>query len=93
VRFGSISGEEPHLLLGHTARVESVAFDPKGRWIASGDADGLVRLWPIPDGQPLHTLPLDQLLSRLEEATNYRVVADVLAPDGYRLEIGPFNGW
>lgn len=93
VRFGSIDGEEPHLLMGHASRVESVAFDPLGRWIASGDADGLLRLWPIPEGEPFHTLLREEILSRLESLTNYRVVADAEAPDGYRLEIGPFEGW
>ena len=93
VRYGPVSGEEPHLLLGHASRIESVAFDPLGRWIASGDADGLIRLWPLPEGEPFHTLPLGELLSRLESLTNYRVVVDEQAPDGYRLEIGPFEGW
>jgi WD40 repeat protein len=93
VRVGPVSGEEPHLLLGHGSRVESVAFDPMGRWIASGDADGVIRLWPIPEGTPLHSLPLEEFLTRLVEATNYQVVADPEAPDGYRLEIGPFEGW
>ena len=93
VRFGNINGEGPHLLLGQSARIEAVEFDPKGRWIASGDAAGLIRLWPVPEGESFHTLPLEELLSRLENVTNYRVVADAQAPDGYRLEIGPFEGW
>lgn len=93
VRFGSIDGDEPHLLMGHASRVESVAFDPKGRWIASGDADGLLRLWPVPKGEPFHTLPREEILSRLASLTNYRVVVDEQAPDGYLLEVEPFEGW
>ena len=93
VRFGTIDSESPHLLLGHKTRVESVAFDPLDRWIATGDADGVLRLWPIPEGTPFHTLPRETILARLESLTNYRVIADSEAPDGYRLEIGPFEGW
>ena len=93
VRFGPITGEEPHLLLGHPSSIESIAVDPKSRWIASGDADGLIRLWPIPERESFHTLPLDEFLTRLESLTNYRVVADTESPDGYRLGLGPFEGW
>jgi hypothetical protein len=42
---------------------------------------------------PLHTLPLDQLLSKLNELTNLHVIEDEASPTGYRLAIGPFPGW
>lgn len=79
---------------GLTGRiVHAVAIDPRGRWIASGGVDAVVRLWPIPEGQPFHTLPSNEVLVRLRNLTNYRVVADASAADGYRLEVGPFLGW
>ncbi|NHX33829.1 hypothetical protein HA388_27915, partial [Escherichia coli] len=61
VRVGPISGEEPHLLLGHTGMIESLAVSPDGRWIASAAAESF-RLWPMPDVSrpPLHTLPHDE---------------------------------
>jgi WD40 repeat protein len=93
IRVGPMTGEEPHLLLGHESLVWDVAVDPSGRWIASASADGTVRLWPMPQGQPFHTLPYDELLERLRSLTNYRIVEDEEAASGYRLDFEPFEGW
>jgi WD40 repeat protein len=94
VRVGPVSGEEPHLLLGHSAMIESLAVSPDGRWIASADAESF-RLWPMPDVSkpPLHTLPHDELLAKLDTITNLRAVRDESSPTGWSLEIGPFPGW
>ena len=35
VRVGHVSGEEPHLLIGHEKQIFDLAIDPLGRWIAS----------------------------------------------------------
>ena len=47
-----VTGEHKATLPGHTAVVYSVAFSPDGNTIASGSADGTVRLWsshlPLP---------------------------------------------
>ncbi len=48
VRVGPVTGEEPHLLLGHHSMVESLAVSPDGRWIATATEEGLY-LWPMPD--------------------------------------------
>jgi WD40 repeat protein len=39
---------EPHVLRGHTDYVHSVAFSPDGKQIASGSADGTVKIWNVP---------------------------------------------
>jgi WD40 repeat protein len=93
VRVGPVTDEEPHLLYGHSREVTSVAVSPDGRWIASGSDDGTIRLWPMPEGPPFHTLPYDELLTRLRSFTNLRIVPDARAETGYSVEAGPFPGW
>jgi WD40 repeat protein len=93
VRVGGVNDEVPHLLYGHDLEVTSVAVSPNGQWIASGSQDGTIRLWPMPEGRPFHTLPYDELLSRLRSFTNLRVVRDEGATTGYSVEPGPFPGW
>ena len=95
IRVGPVTGEEPHLLLGHESTVFSLAVDPLGRWIASGGQDTTVRLWPMPDlsKPPLHTLPREELIAKLKTLTNLRVVRDEGSSTGWKLEVGPFPGW
>jgi WD40 repeat protein len=95
VRIGKIGDEEPHLLLGHGLRVDALAIDPLGRWIASGGQDKTVRLWPMPDlsKPPLHTLPHDELIAKLKTLTNLRVVRDPDSSTGWTLTHDPFPGW
>jgi len=95
VRVGPVTGEEPHLLFGHTGPVTGVAVSPDGRWIASGSEDGTIRLWPMPDlgKPPLHTLPHDQLVAKLRSLTNLRAARDPASDTGWKIEIGPFPGW
>ena len=59
------------------------------------DAGSDIRLWPMPDlsQPPLHTLPHDALLAKLDSLTNVRVVEDPAASSGYKVELGPFPGW
>jgi WD40 repeat protein len=93
VRVGPITGEPPHLLFGHRKEVMSVAVSPDGRWIASSDFGGEIRLWPMPEGPPFHTLPYEELLDKLRSLTNLRVVPDEEASIGYRFDYAPFPGW
>jgi WD40 repeat protein len=94
VRVGTLSGGEPHLLLGHPGPVNKVAISPDARWVASASGTE-IRLWPMPDvtKPPFHVLPYEQLMARLRAVTNLQVVEDRTAPTGYRLEVGPFPGW
>ena len=48
VRAGPVTGDEPHLFVGHDGAVRAVAVSPDGRWIASGGENGVLRWWPMP---------------------------------------------
>jgi WD40 repeat protein len=93
VRIGPMTGEEPHLLLGHERSIWDLAVETRGRWLVSTSEDGTARLWPMPGGRPLQTWPRGQLLARLRSLTNYRAQADPGSPSGYRLAAEPFAGW
>jgi len=93
VRGGPVTGEEPHLLIGHKAPIWGVRVDPTGRLVASTSEDGTVRIWPMPEGRPIHTLPQDAFLEKLRSLTNVRIVPDGSAPTGYRTTFLPFQGW
>jgi WD40 repeat protein len=94
VRVGPVTGEEPHLLLGHK-NAFSLAVDPLGRWIASVVDRNTICLWPMPDlsKPPLHTLPRSELLAKLKSLINLRLVPDEESPTGWTLTHEPFGGW
>ena len=46
-------------LQGHRDRVESVAWAPDGRWVASGSRDGTVKVWEAYTGRCVSTLFFD----------------------------------
>jgi len=95
IQVGRVTADAPHLLLGHEGAVERVAISPDGRWVASSGEDGTFRLWPMPDldKPPLHTLPHDELIAKLQSLTNLRAVRDEASSTGWSIEIGPFPGW
>ena len=41
---------------GHATTVWSVAFSPDGKTLATGGYDGIIKLWEMPSGKPLHEL-------------------------------------
>ena len=50
------TGEHLRTFTGHTSRIESVAFSPDGKTLASADHEGSVYLWDVQTGARLHTL-------------------------------------
>ena len=65
-------------LIGHTDRVNSVAFTLDGKTLASGSDDGTIILWDVAKGQP-NGQPLDgqtgAVLSVAFSPTNYEILA------------------
>ncbi len=94
VRVIPLDGRPAHDLIGHTGTVNEVAISTDDRWIVSAARDGTIRLWPMPEGDPILPLPGDQFLDRLRALTNVRVVLDASAPDGWKQVLDPPHpGW
>ena len=68
-------------LIGHRGPVESVAFSPNGRMIASGGLEGSGILWDVGSGKLTTTLS--------EKLGNHPAIA--ISPDGETLALGSFN--
>jgi len=62
-------------LAGHKDAVRSLSFAPDGTMLASGSLDGTIRLWSIPRGEHLGTLP-----GHMEETSDV-----AFSPDGRTL--------
>ncbi len=80
------AGEENPLLLrtltGHTGGVLSVTYSPDGKKLASGSADGTVRIWDVGRGECERTLT---------GHTSY-VYSVTYSPDGKKLASGSYDG-
>jgi WD40 repeat protein len=50
------TGQEKHVLKGHTDRVTTLDFSPDGRLLASGSWDHSVRIWDVATGKQLQLL-------------------------------------
>jgi WD40 repeat protein len=95
LRVGRVEGGEPHLLTGHRGGIDTLVISPDLEWIASTGEDKTIRVWPMPDlsKPPIHTLPHEELIAKLQSFTNLRAVRDETASTGWSIEIGPFPGW
>jgi RNA polymerase sigma factor (sigma-70 family) len=69
-------------LLGHRDRVNSVAYSPDGRWIATAGSDGTARLWDVKTGDEVRRLDVAQAWFPriLFSSDNEFIVATVVAP-------------
>ncbi len=64
----------------HTARVNSVAISPDGRFVASGSSDGTVKLWHTATGLEVRTIE-----------HGHWVAAVAFSPDGLHVASGGFD--
>ena len=45
------NGMQKSTLMGHEGIVNSVVFSPNGKFLASGDGFGTIKLWNVPAAQ------------------------------------------
>ena len=76
--WDTATGRELLTFSGHTAPVQSVAFSPDGKRVASGGWDALVKVWDATTGKVLATC----------EAGLFPTVAVAFSPDGKLLASG-----
>ena len=90
-----LAGEGARLCAEQHGHPGGIAVSPDGRWTAVGGRDNQVRLFEMPDlsRPPLHTLPRDELIAKLETLTNIRVIRDDESSTAWKVEAGPFPGW
>ncbi|MBK6997432.1 MAG: PD40 domain-containing protein [Lewinellaceae bacterium] len=72
------SGKVLQTLDGHSASVNSVAFSPDGKWLATGSSDETAKIWDWTSGKVLHTL----------EGHTASVNSVCFSPDGKQIATG-----
>jgi WD40 repeat protein len=77
------------LKLAQAGFVWSLAFDPSGHLLATGDADGVLRLWDAKNGQELRRF-FDPAPKNSDEAG---ILCLVFLPDGKTLAAGDADGF
>lgn len=75
------TGREIRRFEGHQEEVEAVAFSPTGKCIASGSADGTVRIWGVASGKELRSFRISGTASNTPQCLAF-------SPDGFVVAAG-----
>jgi WD40 repeat protein len=70
----------PAVIRAHEDAVNGMAYDPQGRWVASGANDGTLKLWPVDSGGEVRVFGRD-----LGEVPGGHFRGLAASPDGGRL--------
>ena len=69
------------LQVGHSGTIQAAAFSPDGTLLASGGADGVVRLWNVETGELCRTRRFQERISALRFSPNGTLIAAVIQHD------------
>jgi predicted Ser/Thr protein kinase len=81
----NVASNKPEAVMpghGHTA-FQALAFSPDGKTLATGGADGLVKLWNVPDGKLAATL-----IWKIPDVLPRYVMCLAFSPNGKTLAVG-----
>jgi WD40 repeat protein len=78
---GDAPTEKFRTLMGHTLPINSLAFSPNGRWLASGSLDKTAKLWDVTAGREVRTFTGNLSFTCVE-----------FSPDGRQLVLAASDG-
>jgi WD40 repeat protein len=85
--------KEPYVIPAHDGSVGALWISPESDRIYTAGREGIVKIWEVPHGRSLNSLPIADMLATLRAQTNLRVVVDSKAQNGYRIVYDRFPGW
>jgi WD40 repeat protein/Tfp pilus assembly protein PilF/tRNA A-37 threonylcarbamoyl transferase component Bud32 len=91
--YDVLSGQFLQIFRGHTKDAMSVVFDPSGKQVISGGADGAVKVWEPTTGRVIHSLraPLAQVTSVAVSADGNYLAAGGMKNEMVNMKLTPIG--
>ena len=83
--FDATTGQAVRLVEGHRSSVSIAAWDETSQHLATGDRDGVIKIWDVATGEESATLKEDGGVVGLQWGTGGRQIAAVIRPDRVRI--------